>query len=259
MAVMLAFLFCFIVLVRRAHVCQCVCRKTFMTSYFPDVKHVIMDEVQNFRAEDGDWLREARRLVCSDGSRSREPGYLWLFIDNSQLNHFFESGIPIETSQIPSFRLKKVIRNSKRIFDYSMAFMPDEAKSKVELGHDFRGGKVKIEKYSGRESQLQCLKRVLTTLFNEGFGKGDVALLYGKGNCIPEYISLELGHTTVTAEENDSDHLVVSTLRMYSGLERPVIVIVNLKDSLPYRSYRWGAMYCAVTRAMVKLVVIQPE
>lgn len=258
MTVMLAFLFCFIVLVRRAGVCQCVCRKTFMTNHFPDVKHVIMDEVQNFTAEDGDWLGKARGLVGLDGCDS-DPGYLWLFIDNSQLNHSFESGIPKEARQIPYFRLKKVIRNSKRIFDYSMNFMPDEAKRKVELGHDFRGGKVKLVKYSGRESQLQCLKRVLTTLFNEGFGKGDVALLFGKEDCIPEDISSKLGHTTVTAEQNDLDHLVVSTLRMYSGLERPVVVIVNLNESLPYRSFRLGSMYCAVTRAMVKLVVIQRE
>ena len=229
-----------------------------MTSYVLDVKHVIMDEVQNFRAEDGDWLREARRLVCPDG-RYRDPGYLWLFIDNSQLNHSFERGIPIEAFQIPYFRLEKVIRNSKRIFDYSMKFMSDEAKSKVELGHDFRGGNVKIEKYSGRESQLQCLKRVLTTLFNEGFGKGDVAVLYGKEDCIPNNISLELGLTTVTAEKNDSNYLVVSTLRKYSGLERPVVVTVDLNESLPYGSIPSRSMYCAVTRAMVKLVVIQPE
>ena len=255
---MRAFLCCFIELVRRADVCQCVCRKTFMAGPFPSVKHVIMDEVQNFRAEDGEWLEEARKLVRTDG-RDEDPGYLWLFIDNSQLNHSFERGIPIETRQIPCFRLTKVIRNSKRIFDYSMNFMPDEAKSKIQLGHDFRGGKVKHEKYSGRESQLQCLKRVLTALLNEGFGKGDVALLYGKGDCIPNNISLELGHTTVTAEENDSHHLVVSTLRKYSGLERPVVVTVDLNESLPYGSIPLRSMYCAVTRAMVKLVVIQPE
>jgi len=229
-----------------------------MTSYFPDVKHVIMDEVQNFRAEDGDWLREARRLVCSDGC-SRDPGYLWLFIDNSQINHSFERGIPIETRQIPYFRLKKVIRNSQRIFDYSMKFMPDEAKSKVELGHDFRGGKVKLEKYSGRESQLQSLKRVLTTLFNEGFGKGDVVVLYGQEDCIPNDMSFKLGLTIVTAEENNSNYLVVSTFRKYSGLERPVVVTVDLEESLPYGSIPSRSMYCAVTRAMVKLVVIKPK
>ena len=176
---MLAFLFCLIVLFRKADVCQCVCRKTFMTCEFPDVKHVIMDEVQNFRAEDGDWLREARRLVRS-GGREKDPGYLWLFIDNSQLNHAFESGIPIEIWQVPHFRLKKVIRNSKRIFDYSMKFRPDGAKSKIELGHDFRGYKVKREEYSEGESKHICLQRVLKALFTEGFSEGDITVLYGK-------------------------------------------------------------------------------
>ena len=73
---------------------------------------------------------------------------------------------------------------------------------------------------------------------------------------IPRYLSAKLGLTTVTAEENSSNHLVVSTLRMYSGLERPVVVMVDLMKSLPYGSYPNRSMYCAVTRAMVKLVVI---
>lgn len=224
-----------------------------MTGYFPDVKHVIMDEVQNFRNEDGDWLEAAKRLVRSHG-----PGYLWLFIDNSQLNHSFEVGIPNEADQVPFFRLKKVIRNSKRIFDYSKKFMPDEAKGRIELGHDFRGGDVKHIKYARGES-LKCLKGVLTSLFKKGFSQGDIAVLYGKQDCIPSDIFSKLDLTIVSAEHNDSDDLVVSTLRMYSGLERPVVVTVDLNESLPYRSIPSRSMYCAVTRAMVKLVVIKRE
>jgi len=229
-----------------------------MTDGFPEVKHVIMDEVQNFRAEDGDWLGEARRLVVS-GDPDKEPGYLWLFIDNSQLNHSFEKGFPIERQQIPDFRLKKVIRNSKRIFDYSMKFMPDYAKSKIVLGHDFPGDVVEHEKYLRGESQHICLKRVLKTLLTEGFSEGDIAVLYGKADCIPENPFTKLGFQTVTAEENNSNHLVVSTLRMYSGLERPVVVMVDLNQSLPYGSYPDRSIYCAVTRAMVKLVIIEQE
>jgi len=228
-----------------------------MTSYFPDVKHVIMDEVQNFTAEDGDWLSEARELVRTDG-RDEDPGYLWLFIDNSQLNHSYVD-VPKPSKQVPFFRLKKVIRNSKRIFDYSMQFI-DEDKLKIELGHDFCGDEVQREKHSRGESQLICLNRVLTTLFNEGFSKGDVVVLYGQEDCIPNDRSFQkLGLTIVTAEQNNSNYLVVSTFRKYSGLERPVVVTVDLDESLPYGSFPSRSMYCAVTRAMVKLVVIQPE
>ena len=230
-----------------------------MTDEFPEVKHVIMDEVQNFAAEDGDWLEKARKLVRSDG-REKDPGYLWLFIDNNQLNHSFPTGIPNESQRIPYFQLTKVIRNSKTIFDRSMKFIPEDAKSKIELGHDFPGDKVKGEKYSEGESSLNRLNRVLTNLLSsEGFSEGDIAVLYGKEDCIPSNLSTKLDLTTVTAEENSSNHLVVSTLRKYSGLERPVVVIVDLMKSLPYGSVPDGCAYCAVTRAMVKLVVIEQK
>ena len=254
---MRSFLFCLIVLFRMAEVCLCVCRKTFMKYKFPEVKHVIMDEVQNFRAEDGDWLQEARRLVRSDG-RENDPGYLWLFIDNNQINHFFKTGIPNESHQIPHFRLERVFRNSKTIFDYSMDFIPDEAKSKIKLGHDFCGDGVKGATYPIGEYHHICLERVLRNLFVEGFSERDITVLYGKENCIPLDLSTKLGlRLTVTAEENSSDYLVVSTLRKYSGLERPVVVLVDLMKSLPKRSDPNSSAYCAVTRAMVKLVVIK--
>lgn len=34
-----------------------------MMMSFPNVHHVILDEVQNYRSEDGDWLEKARTLV----------------------------------------------------------------------------------------------------------------------------------------------------------------------------------------------------
>ena len=34
-----------------------------MEGSFLQIRHVILDEVQNFQAEDGDWLEEARKLV----------------------------------------------------------------------------------------------------------------------------------------------------------------------------------------------------
>ena len=34
-----------------------------MMMSFPNVHHVILDEIQNYRSEDGDWLEKARTLV----------------------------------------------------------------------------------------------------------------------------------------------------------------------------------------------------
>ena len=62
----------------------------------------------------------------------------------------------------------------------------------------------------------------------------------------------------VDAEGNASECVLVSTFRKYSGLERPVVILVNITASLPYRSSRPAAsIYCAITRAMVKVVSLE--
>ena len=258
----LVFLFCLIFFIRRAEVCECVCRRSFMKPDrdFSEVKHVIMDEVQNFRAEDGDWLQKARGLVAAPpDDPDRDPGYLWLFIDNDQINHRYATGIPSEEKQIQDFRLKRVIRNSERIFDHSKTFLPPRARNKIVLGHDFRGDKVKHVLYSGgKPFQLRCLKGVLKNLLAEGYSKGEIAVLFGKEVCIPMDLSNKLNiPVIVDSEKNNSNHLVVSTIRMYSGLERPAVVLVDLDESLPYGSLPSRSKYCAVTRAMVKLVIVE--
>lgn len=237
--------------------CECVCRKSFMTYGYSWVKHVVMDEVQSFRAEDGDWLEKARRLVgASSCDPDKDSGFLWLFIDNSQVNHSYETGIPHERRQVPHFRLKKVIRNSKTIFEFSKDFIPDNAAKKIELGHDFPGDEVKRVNCK-RPKLTSHLKRVLKSLFTEGYSEGEIAVLYGKEDCIPDDLCSELNLLRIVdAEDDNLDCLVVSTLRMYSGLDRPVVVLVNLRKTLPYRSLPWSSNYCAVTRAMVKLVII---
>ena len=48
---------------RKLDICECRTRKAFMEETFPQIRHVILDEVQNFQAEDGDWLSKARALV----------------------------------------------------------------------------------------------------------------------------------------------------------------------------------------------------
>ncbi len=223
-----------------------------MTHGYPAVKHVVMDEVQSFRAEDGDWLKKARRLV---GASSDDPGYLWLFIDNSQVYHQYKTGIPFENQQIPDFRLKKVIRNSKTIFEYSKKFVHENAASKIELGHDFPGDEV--EHYCDSTEVYSRLKTVLESLFTEGYAEKDIAILFGKEESIPSDVrsSMNLSRT-VDAEGDNSDCVVVSTLRKYSGLERPVVVLFLLRAMLPYLSPTKSSIYCGVTRAMVKLVVI---
>ena len=313
-----------------------------MEERFSQIRHVILDEVHNFQAKDGDWLGKARTLVkqrleressdddyasdnekvsesCSESKTEQDnsdtnsvagpdpeysiwqndgPGYLWCFMDKGQSISKSETGIPQRLRQ--TFRLRKVIRNSKRIFERAQHFLdrrtwaldaetttdclnnklrrlnPEspfalgriekkkrrhEARKEksVTIGHDFDGEQSEVT-YSKGE-RIACLIEVLESLLKEGYSKGDIAVL-----CLTEPLEgnelkqLQEFTLTVNAERNDDDDIVLSTLREYGGLERPIVVIVHesfdykSKDVLPKR-----VNYCAFTRGMVRLIILKEK
>lgn len=256
-----------------------------MSEYFPDIKHVILDEVQAFRAEDGDWLGKAKMLVrqhtsdCEhkysshdpdfdvteiDAERSSgggdDPGYLWGFIDRNQINHTFRTGIPGRFHQ--SFRLTKVIRNSIKIFNYAKKFLNDDnSRRQLSIGHDFDGERVRVVMYQEGQ-QTKTLIKELKSLFKEGYSKGDIAILFEKEESIPTKTELEIFKqfdVALDAKFNDSECIVLSTFRKYSGLDRPVVIAVDIIASLTQYGLPKPSIYCAATRAMVKLVFLLEE
>ena len=221
---------------------------------FRDVKHVVMDEVHNYEQPIGteSWYQKASKLVRQHDPN--KPGYLWLFADRCQSSHTFPSGIPAESKQKPEFPLTKVIRNSKRIFSHSQKYIPDsDVKKSLEMGHDFEGEAVKEMFYSRSEkSQICVVKETLDTLLKDGYREGDVAILFKKKDVIPR-----LPFSFKSATENSSDSVVVSSVLKYSGLERPVVVLVDVDDGFIKRRKKVPFVYGAVTRGMVKLVIIR--
>lgn len=232
-----------------------VCRQTFIRSEFPDVRHVVMDEVHNYEQQVGteSWFHKARNLVRQHDPD--KPGYLWFFTDKCQTNHTFTTGIPHKTQQKPQFRLKKVIRNSRNIFNHSKRYVTeDNVADFLEMGHDFEGEGVDTIPYSESEtSQVNVLDETYKKLLKNGYTEGDITILFNKKDCIPP----DLPFTFKTATENSSESLVVSTVLKYSGLERPVVVLVDVIDRIPKGRKRDPFIYSAVTRAMVKLVIIR--
>ena len=314
-----------------------------MEEGFSQIRHVILDEVHNFQAKDGDWLGKARTLVkqhleressdddyasdneivsesCSESKTEQDnsdtnslagpdpeysiwqndgPGYLWCFMDKGQsISKKSETGIPQRLRQ--TFRLRKVIRNSKRIFERAQHFLdrrtwaldaetttdclmnelgllnpdspftPGRIKKKarrhkvrkeksVTIGHDFDGEQSE-EEYSKGE-RIACLIGVLESLLKEGYSKGDIAVL-----CLTEPLEgnelkqLQEFTLTVNAERNDDDNIVLSTVREYGGLERPVVVIVHESfDSKGEDVLLNRVRYCAFTRGMVKLITLKEK
>ena len=286
----------FLAIFRKLNICECRTLKAFKVESFPEIRHVILDEVQHFQAKDEDWLGKARTLVRQTKYLNDPPGYLWCFMDKAQnISKTLQTGIPHPLPQT-SF-LRKVIRNSKRIFelaeksvdkriwrtedwkatrlaerrnqqpqDRPEPFTKSEVQAtrysrerSVTIGHDFDGEESKVE-YSNGE-RIACLIRVLESLLNEGYSKRDIAVLCltvpVEGNELKQLQEFTL---TVNAERNDDDNIVLSTVREYGGLERPIVVVVcesfdyNSKDLLPKR-----VNYCAFTRGMVKLITLEEK
>ena len=221
---------------------------------FRDVKHVVMDEVHNYEQPIGteSWHQKARKLVRQHDPD--KPGYLWFFIDRCQSNHTFPTGIPPESQQKPQFTLKKVIRNSNKIFSHSKKYVPDnDVRNSLEMGHDFEGENVEVIQYSRTaRSQVDVVKETKDRLLNDGYREGDIAILFKKQACIPC-----LAFSSTSATENSSESIVVSTVLKYSGLERPVVVLVDVEDCIIKGRKKVPFMYGAVTRGMVKLVIIR--
>lgn len=240
--------------IRDSNFCDVVCRQRFMWDQFPDVKHVVMDEVHNYEQPKGteSWHQKARQLVRQHDPD--KPGYLWFFIDKCQSNHTYPTGIPPESEQKPQFTLRKVIRNSRKIFSHSKDYVPDnDVKNSLEMGHDFEGEDVKVIRYSrSAKSQIDVVNETLRGLLKEGYRDGDIAILFKKRDCIPC-----LPFHFKSATENSSESIVVSSVLKYSGLERPVVVLVDVDDGFLKGRKKGPFFYGAVTRGMVKLVIIR--
>ena len=250
--------YCFAVFVRRSCLCYVVCRKTFLKNDFPDVKHVIMDEVHNFQqsSDTESWYKKAKRIVRQHGSDER--GYLWFFIDRYQKSHQLSSGIPADSKQQPQLWLDRVIRNSESIFRSAEKWLGDNV-SKAKIGHDFIGEKVREISYSSQEtSQIEVLRENLQKLLEEGYSHGDIAVLFVKREQIPPKTKLSVALNDspwTSADQNHSDKIVISSVLKYSGLDRPVVVLVDVYQPLQKHQLE-PFLYGAMTRAMVKLVII---
>ena len=239
--------------------CSTIIRKKFVKVHAAResvnvVKHVIMDGLENFREEDRrsciSWLEKGRSIV------RHSRGYLWLFFDDKQINHNFYSGMPDERERVPLKCLTKVVRNSQRIMEYASKHH-EHGTIPFEMGHDFKGEHVEERSYRN-DCQISTLREIIKSIYSEGYNAGHIAILYGDKKAIPPNLESEFPLERIgKAACNEENRLVVSTFHKYSGLERPVVILVNVASDCPELGK--NAMYCCTTRAMVKLIVLTQE
>ena len=227
----------------------------------PQFHAIVIDEGQDF---DGGWLLSLESLLSDP-----KDDVLYVFHDPAQAIYRDDA---VEDLELPtSIDLDENCRNPGPIHDFAMGHAPD-APATVPLREDGRAVEL-IEAEPGAPT-LEALRRVLHRLrVDEGVRPWEIAVLVGGsledsavwkerrfGNEVlwngqVDDTGRSLGLTAGAVPEAPSDVIVCDSIRRFKGLEKPVVVLVELK---PDDERLERLLYIGSSRARQHLVVIAP-
>ncbi|KAM7140011.1 schlafen family member 13-like [Macrochelys suwanniensis] len=255
--------------VSRKGICQSVTRVTFLKENFENVKHIIVDEAQNFRTEDGPWYKKAELITQSHN----EPGVFWIFLDYLQTSHPYESGLPPARQHDPVESLTKVVRNAKGIYDIiksqmkiivggkklkDVPYQRLENLSEATCGHDVSGDYT-IKRDLNVNEIANDVARHCCAYLKKGYSEKEIAILISTKNDKKKYEDIlkremrkfHLNPVFQAAEEIQGQHIILDSIRCFSGLERSIVFGVNpvptqeeISDNL---------LLCVASRANLRL------
>ncbi|KFU83663.1 Schlafen family member 13, partial [Chaetura pelagica] len=253
-------------------ICQSVTRVTFLKRVFPEVKHIVVDEAQNFRLEEGDWYQHAKELV------KKTKGILWIFMDFFQTTHPYDCGLNF-SELYPQEWLTKMVRNAKKIcnvmFDLMEKILEEQ---KTNMPYEVLGELLKeatcahslpgdyILKPPMEISEI--VKYVITncdSYFRQGYRLKDIAILCSTGDAADFFhcqLETELGRQKKKsimrflrrAEEVSENCIVLDSIRRFSGLERRIVFCIHPVPAQEKISR--NLLLCAASRAHTKLHVL---
>ncbi|MDZ7697762.1 MAG: AAA family ATPase [Deltaproteobacteria bacterium] len=210
---------------------------------------VIVDEGQDFSGDDWELVKEC----------VHPEGKLWVFADPAQ-GFWSDRGVRENlVNGFMKFDLKRPYRCPPSIQHlgecYSGACQPDRQILRQALKdrviHIITSSEERLKKQIGKE---------VNRLLSEGLNPHDIAILSLRGLGSEEGIFHEkqlAGHRLVAAtDKKASEHIICDTFLRFKGLERPAIIITDLrlvKERHPMR------MHIAISRALSLLRIIGVE
>ncbi|XP_006756479.1 PREDICTED: schlafen family member 14 isoform X1 [Myotis davidii] len=237
--------------------CQVVTRKTFMQGEFQKIKHIVMDETENFCSVYGDWYKKAKSIthpeVRGAGRKNLHHGVLWLFLDPFQVHHADVNGLPPPSAQFPRKTITKGIHCSLEI---AMVMKQEMKKIKESPPSDMFLDTLALFREATYEEAMraQALPGVCETetnltieqmakyvaerchnLFQCGYLPKDIAILCRRGEDRGRYElallkAMELIETHRAAEVVFSQasgvwgsHIILDSIQQFSGLERNIV------------------------------------
>nr|XP_006119672.1 schlafen family member 13 [Pelodiscus sinensis] len=255
--------------VSQKNICQSVTRVTFLKMNFEEVRHIVVDEAQNFRANDGAWFTKAKRIT----QRHSEPGVFWIFLDYLQISHPFATGLPPARQHDPVDSLTKVVRNAKDIYniiksqmevivrDKTLSHVPyqrlEKLLDKASCDHHLPG--YTIRKDLNKNEMANYVARQCLRYLEKGYSEKEIAILCSTEKDKPDYEPIltremrkfRLNIVFQTADEIQGKHIILDSIRRFSGLERSIVFGVNPVPSQEEISA--NLLLCVASRANLHL------
>ncbi|XP_036306578.1 schlafen family member 11 isoform X2 [Pipistrellus kuhlii] len=266
-------------------ICRAVTRKAFMkiNSNFENIQHIIIDEAQNFQTEDGDWYEKAKTITRRGKGG---PGILWIFLDYFQTSHVYHSGLPDLQDQYPREELIRMVRNAEEIANYLKEIMhkvrenpppniPSESLNIFSEAEWSRGvpGNFNYYNYKDMEQLVHDIEKQCHLLLKAGYSCKDIAVICNTVEDVQEYKSklesaLRKRKRSRSREESNllviedasaitGNHIVLDSVRRFSGLERNIVFGIIPKAAQPAFSY--SLLLCLASRARKYLYIFIPS
>lgn len=250
-------------------------RVAFLSKSFNDVKHIIIDEAQNFQDGEGDWYQKALDLTSSP--HLPEPGFLWIFLDYLQTSHCFSTGLPEPRWHDPVESLTKVVRNANSIFCYLKNIMekivkyptvsiPKEHLQKLLCTATCASavpGSFEIVKKTDKNEIAKYVAEHCRMYLKSGYSEKDIAILCYRDEEVKAYheiltskmrkLNILLGKLGGGLER----HMILDSFRRFSGLERTIVFGI-LPNPLPSQDVIFkNVLVCVASRANLNLHMLR--
>uniref|UniRef100_A0A8C4WU82 Schlafen AlbA-2 domain-containing protein n=1 Tax=Gopherus evgoodei TaxID=1825980 RepID=A0A8C4WU82_9SAUR len=241
------------IIVESRNICQSVTRAGFLNeNYNPSVKHIVIDEAQNFRLEDGDWYDQAQRITQGDGHS--EPGVLWIFLDYLQTSHPFRCGLPKLSEHYPQEWLTVGVRNATQIYNTMVQEMQNIVEKRPQIDIPFERlrmllneakcghplpGVCRVEENLDKNEIVTYVVDTCRQYFRSGYSGKDIAILCNTTREMDIYSDIlqpkmremmrhfRLGAYFTTAANVLGHEIVLDSIRRFSGLERNIVFGIN--------------------------------
>ena len=224
-------------------------------AFLNDAKHpvfdcLVVDEGQDFKA---DWHDILQMFLSEDATQ------LWLEDPLQNLR----GTEPIELPGFVTYRESGNFRTPSSI----AGFIKSTLEAEFEQRNLLPGLGVGIYEYEDEDELPALLERRIREITKPGFGIDDIAIVSCRGTkstVLAGVTSIgKYGLRKFTGEYNSQNEQIYTdgdiafdTIFRYKGQQAPCVILVDLDDSIKRNEWSLGVLYCAMTRATMRLELV---